>query len=330
MDITVIICTYNGASRLPKLFQHLTCQILTGLIDWDIVIVDNNSQDETAHVVQNYQLLPEFADKLQYCFEPRQGLAFARRCAAQVARGELLAFLDDDNLPNPHWVQAVYDFGQQHPQAGAFGGQIVGIYEGELPSRFDRIACFLAVIDRGQVPFRYDLLGRWLFPAGAGLVVRREAWSVVPQQPVLSGVSMDNLAGKGEDIETLSYIRKDGWQIWHNPAMEIGHEIGCDRISPPYLFRLFRGVGLSRHHTRMIRFQPWQKPLAVVGYALKDLIQLIKHCLTHCHLLRSDLVAQCELILLLNSLLSPFYCFLKASKLFERFEFQGFIGLGSS
>ncbi|MEM9482078.1 MAG: hormogonium polysaccharide biosynthesis glycosyltransferase HpsE [Cyanobacteria bacterium P01_F01_bin.116] len=330
MDVTVIICTYNGASRLPQLFKHLTCQLLTSLIDWEIVVVDNNSQDETVQVVQNYQLLPEFTDKLQYCFEPKQGLAFARRCAAQVACGELLAFLDDDNLPNPYWVQAVYDFGQQHPNAGAFGGQIVGVYEGELPYRFERIACFLAVIDRGQVPFRYDLLGRWLFPAGAGLVVRRQAWSVVPQQPALSGVSGESLVGKGEDIETLSYIRKEGWQIWHNPAMEIGHEIGCDRTSPAYLFKLFRGVGLSRHHTRMIRFQAWQKPLAIVGYVLKDFIQLIIYCFTHYHLLRSDLVTQCELVLLFNSLLSPFYCFLKTFKVFEKFESKSFISLGPS
>ncbi|MEM9483591.1 MAG: hormogonium polysaccharide biosynthesis glycosyltransferase HpsE [Cyanobacteria bacterium P01_F01_bin.116] len=330
MDVTVIICTYNGASRLPKIFEHLNRQLLTSSIAWEILVVDNNSQDKTAQVVHHHQLLPEFADKLRYCFEPRQGLAFARRCAVQIARGELLAFLDDDNLPNPHWVQAVYDFGQQHPKAGAFGGQIVGVYEGELPHRFERIACFLAVIDRGQVPFRYDLLGRWLFPAGAGLVVRQQAWSAVPQEPALSGVSMGNLVGKGEDIETLSYVRKDGWQIWHNPAMEIGHKIGCDRISPPYLFKLFRGVGLSRYHTRIIRFQSWQKPLAVVGYVLKDLIQLITYCLTHCHLLHSDLVAQCEFVLLFNSLLSPFYYFLKASKIFEKLEFKGFIGLGSS
>ncbi len=330
MELTVIVCTYNGASRLPKVFEHLTHQTLTNLINWDIVVVDNNSQDKTAQVVHNYQLLSEFADKLHYCFEPRQGLAFARRCAAQLACGELLSFLDDDNLSNPLLVQAVYDFGQKHSVAGAFGGQIVGVYEGDLPHRFDRIACFLAVIDRGQVPFRYDLLGRWLFPAGAGLVVRRQAWSVVPQEPALSGVSIGSLLDKGEDIETLSYVRKAGWQIWHNPAMEIGHTISRNRISPPYLFRLFRGVGLSRHHTRMIRFQAWQRPIAIIGYALKDLIQLTIYCLTHCHLLRSDLVTQCEFVLLFNSLLSPFYCSLKASRVLEKLKDKGFISLGSS
>lgn len=307
MDITVVICTHNGAPHLPNVLDRLATQVCMAAINWEIVIVDNNSNDQTVWVVQLYQALPAFADKLQYVFEPKQGLAFARRCAVQVAKGDLLAFLDDDNLPNPHWVQAVYNFGQKHPDAGAYGSQIVGRCEIEPPPDFERIACFLAVIDRCNLPFRYDQLNRWLFPAGAGLVVRRQAWLAnVPEQPALSGVAAQDLTGKGEDIETLSYLRKAGWPIWHNPGMRIEHVIARDRLSAHYLLALFRGVGLSRYHTRMIRFRHWQRPFATMAYCLNDLRRLIFHYLKYSRA-ESSVVVWCELTLLYYSMLSPFY-----------------------
>ncbi|MEM1241832.1 MAG: hormogonium polysaccharide biosynthesis glycosyltransferase HpsE [Cyanobacteria bacterium P01_H01_bin.26] len=312
MDITVVICTYNGASCLPNVFDRLASQVFKTSVTWDIIVVDNNSWDQTTQVVRGYQALPAFANKLHYEFEPKQGLAFARRCGVRAAKGGLLAFLDDDNLPSLSWVQAVYDFGQQHPEAGAYGSQIVGAYEVEPPQDFERIACFLAVIDRGHQSFRYDLLDRWLFPAGAGLVVRRQVWQDhVSEKPRLSGVLAKNLMGKGEDIETLSYIRKAGWQVWHNPQMQIEHAIGKERMTAGYLLNLFRGVGLSRYHTRMVRFQRWQRPFAIAAYGFNDLRRWLLYYLTQ-YSKTPSLVVQCELTLLYYSLLSPVHILFQA------------------
>jgi len=307
MDITVAICTYNGAERLPLVLNYLKSQILSPEVSWEIVVVNNNSCDQTTQVVGLYQDNSRLGQRLRYASEARQGLAYARRRAVQLAKGKLVAFLDDDNLPDSRWLQAVFDFGQQHPTAGAYGSKIAGRYETPPPPDFERIACFLAIIDRGDRPFRYDQLQHWLFPAGAGLVVRRQAWlASVPAQPALTGVKAQQLSGKGEDIETLSYLRKDGWQIWHNPAMQIEHVVGCDRLTSSYLLKLFRGVGLSRHHTRTIRFKQWQKPVAVCAYVLRDLSRLLVYSVRHWHH-RSAIVNQCELTLLRYSLLSPIY-----------------------
>ncbi|MEO0518196.1 MAG: hormogonium polysaccharide biosynthesis glycosyltransferase HpsE [Cyanobacteria bacterium P01_A01_bin.116] len=313
MDLTVVICTYNGADRLPAVLDRLADQVIAPCVSWELVVVDNNSQDRSAQVASGHPVKVLLSSRMKIVYEHRQGLAYARRRAVQIANGALIAFLDDDNLPSQNWIQSVYNFGQQYPDAGAYGSQIIGQYGAPPPPKFERIACFLAVIDRGNQPFRYDQLDRWLFPAGAGLVVRKQAWlQAVPEQPALSGVSAKGLNGKGEDIETLSYLRKAGWPIWHNPDMRIEHVIERDRLSENYLLKLFKGVGLSRYHTRTIRFSAWQKLPVTTAYILKDLSRLVVHRLEHYKSRRegrNSIVVSCERTLLYYSILSPFYHF---------------------
>ncbi|NEP00039.1 MAG: glycosyltransferase family 2 protein [Symploca sp. SIO2E9] len=307
VEITVAICSYNGATRLPKVLELLRSQSLTEHFSWEIIVVDNNSTDHTAAVVQQYQSNWSEAYPIRYYFEPRQGLAFARRKAIQEAKGSLIGFLDDDNFPASNWVNAAYEFGQLHPKAGAYGSRIYGDYEVEPPANFHKIACFLAIIDRGDQAKRYELRPG-LLPAGAGLVIRKQAWlDYVPELPVLKGVCTTTLSSKGEDLETLSYIRNAGLEIWYNPEMSIHHGIPKSRLEREYLVKLFRGVGLSRYPIRMLRFKAWQKPFIIPVYILNDLRKLIIYFIQYRQILKSDIVATCQIELLSHSLFSPFY-----------------------
>lgn len=308
VDLTVAICTFNGESRLPGVLELLLSQVHTEDFQWEIIIVDNNSTDNTANVVRDYQSKAPETHRIRYCFEPQQGLAFARRLAIKEALGTLVAFLDDDNFPTANWVSAAYSFGQLHPEAGAYGGQIHGQYEVNPPENFKKIASCLGVVDRGQKAFRYDISHQWLFPAGAGLVVRKQVWlDYVPDRPILKGVCAKSLSSKGEDLETLSYIRKAGREIWHNPEMVIYHQIPRSRLEKDYLLKLFRGVGLSRYPIRMLRFPGWQKPFVLPLYLANDTQKVIRHFIKYREILNTDIVAACELELFVSSLLSPFY-----------------------
>jgi glycosyltransferase involved in cell wall biosynthesis len=308
IDLTVAICTYNGETRLPNVLDRLLSQIKIDRLAWEVIIIDNNSRDRTAEIVQQYQRFWPEAYPIRYYFEAQPGLAFARRLAVKRAQGWLVGFLDDDNLPSGNWVATVYSFGQGHPKAGAYGSQIEADYEVKPPENFDQIACFLGAIDRGQEPFRYDLLQRWLFPAGAGLAIRKQAWlESVSEKPILTGVAGTSLSAKGEDIETLSYLRKKGWEIWHNPEMKITHQIPKERLEKTYLITLFRGVGLSRYQTRMLQFPIWKAPFMLLLYLVNDLRKLIFHYFIYRQVIKTDLVAMCQLELLIYSLLSPLY-----------------------
>lgn len=314
VDLTVAIPTYNGERRLPEVLERLRisykdamlCSLHSEHFSWEVIVVDNNSTDETAKVVQAYQVYWPKQYPLKYCFEPNQGAAFARHRAFQEARGTLVGFLDDDNIPAPDWILAAHTFAQEHPAAGAYGSQIHGVFEVSPPENFERLAPFLAITERGSTPLRYEPKKKVL-PPSAGLVVRKQAWlESVPSQLILSGRTPGSMV-TSEDLEMLSYIQSKGWEIWYNPAMQIEHKIPRWRLEREYLIPFFRGIGLSRHVTRMLSVKSWQRPIATLAYMTNDLRKIAVHLLKHGTRVQSDLIAACEMQLFVCSLISPFY-----------------------
>ena len=351
-DFTVAIPTYNGAERLPLVLDKLQVQVGIDELSWEVIIIDNNSQDNTKEVVREYQkkwvkqlplkyyleeenntrysqtktipevnyylinsikaLLKNHEEKwqeqlpLKYSFEENQGAAFARKKAIKETNSPLIGFLDDDNLPDPNWVAAAYEFAQKYPKAGAYASQIHGDFAGELPPDFDRIKQFFAITERGDLPLLYNPLIK-VIPPSAGLVVRREAWlQSVPEKSILSGRKPGSML-TAEDTETISYIQKAGWEIWYNPAMELTHKIPKYRLEKDYLISFFRGIGLSRYVTRMLGVKPLLKPLFLFAYTANDIRKIIRHLIKYNLKLRTDIVAACELELYIHSLKSPFY-----------------------
>jgi glycosyltransferase involved in cell wall biosynthesis len=306
VDLTLAICTYNGESRLPKVLDCLRSQCQTETFSWEVLVVDNASCDRSAQIVQAYQAdWPHHLIPLGYCFEAKPGLAFARRKAIAMAQGELIGFLDDDTLPTECWVKAAYDFGQQHPEAGAYGSQIHGQYEIAPPPDFHKIASCLAIIERGNQPFQYSSK-RGVLPAGAGLVVRKSAWLAhVPDKPQLIGTCQHSLVAKGEDMETLIYLRNAGCAIWYNPAMALYHQIPKERLAPSYLEALCRSIGLNRYLLRQLQHSRGGFVALAWLYGLSDLRKIILHYLKYGLHPQTSPGILCERILLLYSLLSP-------------------------
>jgi glycosyltransferase involved in cell wall biosynthesis len=306
LDFTIAIPTYNGESRLPELLDRLRNQINTDSFTWEIIVIDNNSKDNTAKVVQNYQVSWQHPYQLKYYCETQQGAAFARKRAVAEAKGKLIGFLDDDNYPQPNWVAQAYNFAEKYPQAGAVASQIHPSWEVEPPANFKRIEPFLAITERGNLPLLYEPSKKML-PPSAGLVIRKQAWlESMPEKPILTGrVSGNTLTG--EDTEMLSYIQKAGWEIWYNPEMEIHHQIPNWRVQKEYLIPFFRGIGLSRYVTRMVNIKPWARPFACFAYIINDLRKILLHLIKYRGQVKTELVAACEMQLFVSSLMSPFY-----------------------
>lgn len=311
---TVAIPTYNGETRLHRVLQCLLdCFTHPALLELnlpshfgEILVVDNNSSDRTAEIVREYQAIWPQHSQLRYCFEPEQGAAFARQKAVEEAQGELIGFLDDDNWPASDWVAAAISFHQAHPEVGAYGGQIHGSFESDPPTNFQKIACLLAIVERGDRAYCYTPQSK-ILPPSAGLVIQKQVWlSAVPKRLFLNHKGRE--AGlASEDLEALLYIQRAGWDIWYNPEMRLYHHIPSWRLEVDYLVSLVRCIGLSRYHIRMLRLKSWQKPIASLVYFVADLLKLVKHYIQSCSRDSQDTIARCERELLLSTLLSPFF-----------------------
>ncbi|NET09679.1 MAG: glycosyltransferase family 2 protein [Symploca sp. SIO2B6] len=309
VDFTVAIPTYNGEHRLPLVLERLRSQLNTAHFSWVVIVVDNNSTDHTAEVVRHYQDL-YLADKndisLFYCVELQQGSGFARKRAMQEAESDLVGFLDDDNIPDPHWVSAAYQFAQEHPKAGAYGSRIDGEFETDVPPELEKLLPFLAITKRGMVPLLYRP-DQKILPPSAGLVLRKQAWQeAVPDHMILVGRIHGNMLA-GEDTELLAHIQRSPWEIWYNPAMNVVHKIPETRLQREYLLPLFRGIGLSRHVSRMLSVRDWQQPIMFFAYLINDLRKIIQYQFKYGRKLKNNLVLACEFELLTHSLASPFY-----------------------
>ncbi|MBA3922878.1 MAG: glycosyltransferase family 2 protein [Nostocaceae cyanobacterium] len=306
LDFTVAIPTYNGVFRLPKLLENLRSQTASHL-RWEIIVVDNNSDDNTAQLIKTYQLSWDDSSQLRYILEPEQGAAFARKRGINEARSLLIGFLDDDNLPAPDWVAAAYAFSQEHPQAGAYGGQIHGDFEIKPPEKSEFIQkILLAITENGSEPSLYNPANLNL-PPGAAIVIRKQAWcESVPKSLIFKGRVGKSMIG-GEDLEPLLYIHKAGWEIWYNPAMHTYHQIPSWRLERDYLLKVARGCGLCTCQLRLINTQLWQKPIVIIKIILGNLHRILQHIIKYKWQIKTNLVALLEMEFYLSNLLSPIY-----------------------
>jgi glycosyltransferase involved in cell wall biosynthesis len=306
LDLVVVIPTYNGAKRLPEVLDALAQQMNVASLQWAVWVVDNNSRDNTAAVVRRYQQQWGNALPLEYHQELRQGAGFARQYAIEAASATWVAFLDDDNIPDPGWLQAAWQFIQTHPGVGAVSSRIRGDFEAALPPGFEQITPYLAITERGNQPLRYSPRSR-LVPPSAGLVVNRDVWrQSVPDHCILNGRKPGSML-TGEDTEALCHILVAGWPIWYVPTMTLQHKIPARRLERSYLIPFFRGIGLSRYVTRTVGMAPFIKPFWVLAYGLSDSAKIICHLLKWGRAVRKNLIAACMMELFISSLRSPFY-----------------------
>ncbi|MGC9504680.1 hormogonium polysaccharide biosynthesis glycosyltransferase HpsE [Baaleninema sp.] len=320
-DFTVAICTYNGETRLPEVLDALQQQEGTEDIAWEVLVVDNNSDDGTPDVVNQYRVnqYRETWPRLRYVRELKQGTAYARqRAIAEAQSPDLVGFLDDDNIPASDWVRQAYEFGCQHPKIGAYGGNIRAKLDIEPPEYFDRIKILLAVYDRGDKPFCYarDRKPR-IVPAAPGSVVRKQAWrDCVPPRLLLQGRDEKNCTyiGACEDLETLFYIQNSSWQIWHNPQMTVFHHIPPHRLQRKYLLKIARTSGLSNHALRTARLFPKRRflmfflmPIYLLSDGLKAIVFWFKYRKEIQNNFEKDIPKACEFQSRIGRFLSPFF-----------------------
>src|SRR5947208_6862714 len=103
--VSVCVCTFNRAERLGETLAALQAMDGPSACDVEILVVDNNSSDDTRAIVEDAAGRGPF--RVEYVFEPRQGKSFALNTAMERARGDVIALTDDDVIPSRQWLARI-------------------------------------------------------------------------------------------------------------------------------------------------------------------------------------------------------------------------------
>ena len=243
LSATVLICSYNRASLLRDTLESL--RQIRSARRWDIVVVDNNSTDETKQVVT--QLAPFFPVPLLYLFEPRQGKSYALNTGLERSRGEVLVFTDDDVRVVPRWLDEACASLDVDPGLDYTGGPVRPLWGAPPPAWLDQTRSdlwgTLAILDYGTSPFIFE--ARWRVPVGANRAVRRTLFERLGGFHPDLGRRGRALLGQ-EQAEFFARGRAAGARGVYVPRMEVYHHVPASRLTKRYFRRWWFWKGVSR------------------------------------------------------------------------------------
>ena len=239
--VSLIIATYNGAKKLPTTLESLTKQTLDREI-WEVVIVNNNSTDNTAEVVMEFaKAHPELRVKL--VFEPQQGLSFARNRGIDESEGEYIVIIDDDEIACPDLLTEYYEFLDTCPYVVAAGGKITPHYPKRRPLWMSRITerPIAGTLNLGK-EIRIFPEGKYF--GGGNMCLRRTAINYYGKFDTNLGRRGSKLLG-GEEKELYMRYYTSGEDIFYLPKAEIFHIIDESRLTKTYFKAVCYRIGQS-------------------------------------------------------------------------------------
>ncbi len=247
MDFTVIICTYNRSGNLQSCLQHLVNQQGVEQIDWEVLIVDNNSSDDTRQEVE--RLAAELPIKIRYAFESKQGLNYARNTGVQSSDGKYFCYVDDDILVSQDWLAALYNALESN-DADAVGGRIHLDPDIKLPLWVTpEVRGFLGYQDYGEESFRMD--GVQKYPYGGNMSFNRRVVEKIGLfNPKLGRKGEGRKRGelfKGAETDYFHRLAASGdVRIFYEPRSIVYHQILSHQLEPKYFLTIHYNAGFQR------------------------------------------------------------------------------------
>lgn len=246
LGISVIVCCYNSATRITDTLTHLTLQEFKQPINWEVIIVNNASTDNTAEIAKQFREKFEvFNQRLIIVDQPIPGLSYARDMGIAAAKYKYIVFCDDDNWLDSKYLNNAYQIMENSPKIGALGGQgLVATDAEQLPDWFNKHKTGYAVGKQadynGDVSAKYAL---W----GAGLVTRKELYlKCFPKEypSFLTGRKGNSLSA-GEDSEFCLRLLLKGYILYFDESLKFTHFIPKERLTLQYRERLHQGFEVA-------------------------------------------------------------------------------------
>ena len=238
MTVSVVLCTWNRSASLARALSSIANSVFSAPLKWEVVVVDNNSNDRTRDVVSAFRA--EYGDKLRYVFESRPGLSNARNAGIREAQGEILAFVDDDVTVEPAWLDNLTSPLRSGEWAGS-GGRILPAHNFAPPRWFSfenkLLVPLCAYYNAGDV-----LSEATEPPYGANMAFRRAMFGKHGGFRTDLGRTLTNLLSN-EDTEFGRRLIAVGERLCYVPSATVYHEIHESRLHKGYYLRWWFDYG---------------------------------------------------------------------------------------
>ena len=240
---SVVICTYNRSGWLDATLRSLAGMSTSR--PWEIIVVDNNSKDDTRSVVARHTAVS--AVPVTYLFEPRQGKSNALNTGIARAAGDILVFTDDDVEVDPQWLDEACEPFSHESGIDYVGGPVAPMWESPPPQWFDHrrsdLWGTLAILDYGPTPFVFE--ERQRVPLGVNMAIRRRLVDRVGGFHPELGRRGKSLLGQ-EQAEFFSRAHQCGVRGLYVPGMKVRHHVPAARLTLGYFVRWWFWKGVSR------------------------------------------------------------------------------------
>lgn len=238
---TFIICSYNRADYLDDTLASL----LKGELNYpfELLIVDNNSEDETPEIVKKYQESVNKDDKpVRYIKETKQGLSHARNRGIEEATTPYVVFLDDDIRATESLIPAWVTFFDEYPNAIAAGGKINVQFDTPRPPWMSHF--LLPLLGHHDLGSSFKTYPENKYPFGGNMGFKKEIFESVGLFDTALGRKGKSL-NAGEEKELFRRIRENHDDIYYLPDAFLYHRVDAQRLTKDYIKKQALGLGQS-------------------------------------------------------------------------------------
>lgn len=233
IDITVAVCTYNRQALLRNALDSLIEQKTEDRFNYEIVVIDDGSTDDTKNVVA--EIAQKSSVPVRYFYETGVGIARARNKSTYEARGQWIAFFDDDQLAEANWLIELFKTAQQTDSLCIGGARLLRL--SSQPSNHLHRICraFLGEMIVNKVEQKRD---RKFFPDTGNTLVHRTVFDTV-------GGFDESMLWGGSDLDFFRKVRMAGFDVWQTPGAVVYHVITPYRLEKDYLTTIAQRSGVN-------------------------------------------------------------------------------------
>jgi glycosyltransferase involved in cell wall biosynthesis len=224
--VSIVVCTRNRALSLGQALESLIVQHTQDLFTYEIVVINNNSSDNTSEIVKGFSESNSVV--VREVIETIPGIVPARNRGVNESRGDWIAFFDDDQLAHSDWVLKLIGFADQQRVlcvGGAVTLKLPEDYSGEI------------------APICRMLLGETVGMHQAQPYTPRRtpgAGNMMVHKSVFARIGLFDMKynQRGEDTDLFLRMHAASIPAWFTPEAIVEHVIPKERLSPEYLLRV--------------------------------------------------------------------------------------------